>query len=292
MARTLIKTKNNEDAWQAFLKMKPAPIVTFELITPEKAKEYLETNKSNRSVFESNLDIVKMAMEQGKFFLTGQTIIFGKSGKLLDGQHRLLGVVLSKRPQVFPVVRNIPDEYFKVIDTGRTRRAGDVLSIDGITNPMRIAAIIKFAINFKSGRYYEATKGGGKGNARITNDTVSTFASKNKTSLYESYPCGYNKDNKLISPHMLTGFHYIVKSIDHGAADDFCDKVSRGVDLSKGSPITQLRQELLEDIRSRRPMRPIERLALLCKAWNFYRDKKTNAVLKWDRKKDEFPKPI
>lgn len=269
------------------------PTATFETVTPMMAKRWLEKNTKNRSINEDNLNGIIAEMNKENFHLTGESIKIAKDDTLLDGQHRLSAIVKSGRAVKMLVVRNLDNDAFKYIDTGRPRRAADVLAIEGIKNPSKIAATVRFILNFKKGQYVAVAHNKGKRNKeRVTNATVSEFVAKNKESLYDSYPYGFNKQNKLISGVTLAAFHYIFKGINDDAADDFCHKLANGADLPQTSPIYLLRAKLLHDVRSTKKMSNLERIALVCKSWNLYRTGKKVTILKWDSTKEAFPKPI
>lgn len=108
-----------------------------ELITVEKAKQFLEHNTSNRPVNDAHVNNLAAEMMRNNFHVTGEAIKFSIDGDLLDGQHRLLAIVKSGKPQEMFVVRNLSAQSFKYMDTNRTRSASDVLGIEGVNNPKR-----------------------------------------------------------------------------------------------------------------------------------------------------------
>lgn len=269
------------------------PTAQFETVTPMMAKRWLESNTNNRPVNEYNLDLVVMEMNRQNFHITGESIKFAEDGSLLDGQHRLLAIVKSGQSVKMLIVRGLEKAAFKYIDTGRKRNAGDVLGIEGVKNPSQIASIVKFVISFNRGQYSAATyRITARKSTRITNADISEFFNKNKADVYDSYPYGFNRYNKVIQGTTLAAFHFLFKKINDVQADDFCHKVATGDELAKDSPILLLRQRLLADIRATRKMQPVEKIAILCKSWNLYRAGKKVSILKWDSIKEPFPKPI
>lgn len=263
-----------------------------ETITPAKAKILLNNNKRNRPINERNLQTLVNAIKQDNFHITGESIKVAKNGDLVDGQHRLMAVIKSGMPIKSFVVRGVDNDAFKYLDTGKKRNAADVLGIEGYKNPGRIAAVAMFVINFKRGSYLKAAnRNKGQGRSIISNADVSGFVFKNKDGLEESIPFGHNKENKLLTGNTLAAFHFIFKGINGGDADDFCWKVAIG-DGAKDTPIFFLRQRLIGDLRSTKKMSRIEKMALICKAWNLFRQNKKVSVLKWESLREAFPKPI
>lgn len=122
-------------------------------ITPELAQHILTTlNPHNRP--RRSADIVRYAadMTSNRWHVTGDTIKFGRSGTLRDGQHRLAACVRSGVTFETYVVFGIPDESFTVMDVGRKRNGNDVFSIAGIKNANSAAAATRWVLIFTSDR--------------------------------------------------------------------------------------------------------------------------------------------
>lgn len=266
--------------------------VKIELITVAKAQLILKRNKSNRPLNGENSNFISHAMKQNKFMFTGESIIIGKNGDLMDGQHRLDAVVLTGKEQYFVVVYGVDNDAFKHIDIGKNRSAGDVLSIQNIVNPNSFASIARFILNFNRGGIARAASKMSNKKMKITNSEISDFVIKYHNSLQESRTYGFVKENVLLPGNLLSAFHYIFKKIDENAAADFCKKFSDGKELKDTDAISILRQEMKADIQSQRKMSAEEKMALICIAWNHYRNDKKVTSLKWNPDKDEFPKPI
>jgi len=275
--------------------MKTQPTAVFMTVTPTQAKKWLEQNTSNRPVNESNLASLIYDMNRKNFHLTGEPIKFDEEGVLLDGQHRLMAIAKSGEAIRMLVVHGLDRAAFKYLDTGRKRQASDVLAIEKYSSPAKIAAMVKFIIGFQKGQWSVASSySGGKGrpHQRAYNSDISNFVAENKESIYDSFPYGFTSKNRVASPAYVSGLHFILKSKDEVLADEFFHKLVTGEDLNAKSPIYLLRQKLINDIRATRKMKSIEKLALICKAWNLCRSKKTVTSLTWVQMKEAFPKPI
>jgi len=105
------------------------------LITPKFA-EWLLKNRhgGNRRPSDKSIDNYAEAMEENDWPVTGATIVVGRSGNILDGQHRLLACIRSNTPFMTYVVFAIDDAAFTRIDTGRKRTNIDAFQIAGIAN--------------------------------------------------------------------------------------------------------------------------------------------------------------
>lgn len=268
--------------------------ITFkiETFTVDKAKLALTRNKSNRPLNQDNVTFICSEMKQKKWMFTGESIIFGKNGDLMNGQHRLEAIIITGIEQDFLTVRGVNNDAFKCIDTGKMRSAGDVLSIMNVINPHSFASIARFIISFNRGGYEKAAGKMSNRKLKITNHEIADFVTKRLTSMTESREYGFVPENSLVAGNLLSALHYIFKQINYDAACDFCKKLADGKELEKNDPVFVLRAELLQSIRSNRPMTRLEEIGLICKAWNFYRQNKKINVIKYDIIKDEFPKPI
>lgn len=128
--------------------------VSYELITPQIASNYLESNIHNRKIKNSILSRYVYDMTNGNWTFDGSPIKFSKNGVLLDGQHRLQAIVNSNVTLPFLTIRGLDDKSQDVMDTGAKRTAGDVFQLRGKSNAANYAAIIKTYIIIKSKSIY------------------------------------------------------------------------------------------------------------------------------------------
>lgn len=109
---------------------KNGPWAEFRLITPEEAKYILEHQMfPNRDVRESKADVYANMIARGEWLPTGQGLSFNPDEKLIDGQHRLGGIVRANKAAFMLVAHNIPDKAQLVMDQGLNRRAHDQIKI-------------------------------------------------------------------------------------------------------------------------------------------------------------------
>lgn len=110
-----------------------ARVYTF---TPELAEHILKTrNGANRKPNARKVDEYVHAMKTKRWPVTGSTVVFGKTGYLMDGQHRLLACVRAKMPLTTFVAFNINDAAFAMIDIGRKRSNVDAFQIARVPHP-------------------------------------------------------------------------------------------------------------------------------------------------------------
>ena len=104
-----------------------AEIVT---VTPDMARKMLEGNEGNRPKKKSVVARYAAIMLAGNWSLSPDGLIFGRDGRLLQGQHRLSAVIIADVPVDFVVWRDVDDTVFRVLDRGAIRSASDALGID------------------------------------------------------------------------------------------------------------------------------------------------------------------
>lgn len=156
----------------------------FEMITPERAAEYLGANLGNRRQRASVISRYAKEMTVGRWLTTHQGIAFGWDGRLLDGQHRLRAVVESGISVQMLVVRGIDPAAFTLIDHGAKRDAGDALEIyAGCPYPRYVAGVVRAAIARNRSM-------GGVPFAQMNDDAVIAFYKKHEeavTRLIEAF---------------------------------------------------------------------------------------------------------
>lgn len=126
------------------------------MITPEMAEQWLNRNTHNRPIRQSRVDEYARDMAAGRWQMTGEAIKFDTDGALLDGQHRLWGIVEAGEPIRMMIVTGLAPESQSVMDTGAKRSAGDALHLGGIANGNIVAASAKLGIAYDAGNLRRA----------------------------------------------------------------------------------------------------------------------------------------
>ena len=120
----------------------------FITITPDQAKQWLGLNLDNRNKRGWWIGAISSMIKRGEWISTHQGIAFSKSGKLLDGQHRLEAIVHSGIAIQMLVVTGVPDDAYKVLDNGIKRTLSDLTGINQRTAEVsRILARFVFGGN-------------------------------------------------------------------------------------------------------------------------------------------------
>ena len=131
----------------------PGITVTLKRITPEVAHDMLGVNTHNRT---THRNAYAKDMADDKWQVNGSTIVFSKTGLLLDGQTRLLACVESNKAFDTFVVRGVDPMAQFTMDTGNPRSLSDMLKLEDYPNADTLAAITRqFAFYDKKGNLEE-----------------------------------------------------------------------------------------------------------------------------------------
>lgn len=100
-----------------------------ELITPTKAREMLEHNTGNRRVRAAWVRNLAGMISSGEWKITHQGVAFDTTGRLVDGQHRLMAIVEADKAAKIMVSRGLSDDTYKYVDGGRPRVYSDRINL-------------------------------------------------------------------------------------------------------------------------------------------------------------------
>jgi hypothetical protein len=95
-------------------------------VTPAMAKAYLENNTDNRNKRGWWVNGLANMIKRGEWIPTHQGVGITKSGKLIDGQHRLEAIVEANMPVQMMVTTGVSDDAYKVLDNGIKRTMADL----------------------------------------------------------------------------------------------------------------------------------------------------------------------
>lgn len=110
-------------------------------ITPELASAWLSQNTNNRKISLPAVQRIADDIRSGRWRANGQAIQFDRENRLIDGQHRLMGVVAADLPVLALVVEGLEPAAQQTIDIGRARSTGNQLQLLGVANSNITAAI-------------------------------------------------------------------------------------------------------------------------------------------------------
>lgn len=247
-------------------------------ISPEVAVEMLGSNTANRRRKDLKIDRYARDMMNGSWRLTGQSVQFSRSGRLLDGQNRLMACIKAGVPFQTFVSVGLDDDAMISIDKGTPRSFADDLTILGYSNANRLAAAVSAIYRYM-----------------LTDDVAALAAQTQRVSMssdegfevlkehpgIESTMGELGRRDKLrkVAPmSIIDSFAYVVGRVHHDDMVYFFDRIGNPVGLKEGSPILALISACESDsikrnrIGVRGGLNSQYKVALLTKAWNAYMD--------------------
>lgn len=225
------------------------PVFRTAQVTPKDAEELLRRNTHNRAIRSEHVGSLARDMKKGQWTLNGEAIKISRDGTILDGQHRLLAVVLAGVPVWLTIVENLEPDTQYTMDLGLKRGTGDHLRLQGEADPFSLAAITRTA--------WQYSQDGESLNRHIkpTQAEIDTFL--------EQHP-ELRRSNE-ISGRCYKGFRFLTRTAygtshfillsrhgaDNGRIPEFFARVEDGAELTNGNPILTMRRRAMVDKANR-----------------------------------------
>lgn len=255
-----------------------------ETITPTWAKSVLEAQQRagyiNRQLFGTVVENYADQMRSGQWMVNGQPLIFNGS-RLLDGQHRLAAVTRAEVPVRMLVVRGVDADAFTTLDTGRKRRACDVLTIDGHIHTAALAAAVNLILQYRQHGVMGM-------NGQRSTPEIAAFAAQHRQELAEAYTLAAPAAVFARSPSVITALSFLVRG--HLSRVPFFTALADGLNLTAGNPVYVLRQRILSEqagVKATR-VKVVAKAAYAVKAWSAYATGRSISRLQWKHDED-FP---
>jgi len=174
-------------------------------------------------------------MLAGQWKLTGDSIKFNGSS-LIDGQHRLQAIVRSGVTVKCLVVRNLARDVFDVLDTGRSRQAGDVLSGYGYPNVYLLASAARYLY------FYERKIV--PGTPTVPNQDILAVCQRHTDlSSFTSDICSH----KFARSGVIVACLFWIDKCGKTRGQAFVESFLTGTDLKVTSPVYSLRERVIAD---------------------------------------------
>lgn len=250
--------------------------VGVELITPQKAENYLRFNKNNRSIKSSHVTFLSNQIKENLFLENGEAIIFDKLGDLKDGQHRLKAISINNKSFFIPVVRGVESKCMATYDTGKNRSAADVLKLNGFQYYGAIATFVQ-SIHRYSTKKSKSSKGGtGTRNNSLTNQQVLNYVQDNYEWLLDIVSkvesIATKMKPRVLSPSYISLIIYLIGGKNpKNDVYDFIKHLTGVVKVEASAPL-YLYNKLYNSKINKEPLNNYWVLGMSIKAWNFYSD--------------------
>ena len=145
LVNNLVKIERNQD----YSNVK----ISIETIDKRKALEYLDKNfKFNRAITRRSIENYANQMRNGDWVLSWDAIAFNTKGELINGQHRLSGLIEANTSCEFFVIRDLPHKTAQYSDNGRKRTQSERITIAGTPMHSKSCSAIKNAFTDFKGK--------------------------------------------------------------------------------------------------------------------------------------------
>lgn len=228
-------------------------------VAPELARDLLLRNRrgANRDVDAGTVYFYGRQMARGDWAETHLGIGLNTDGHLIDGQHRLLAILISGvtiRTAIIPDVPVRPN-LFAYLDNGRQRTARTTLQIAGLNGvSSTIARAVRIAEEVRTGAYSPSR---GDRLPRLSNAAVLELAHQYPTAQRASRSAAsewsdavsYLGGRKAVVAYLGMA---IIDGHSEARADDFFEEmVEEDLTAEPGDPMLSLRQLLARDKKKR-----------------------------------------
>lgn len=250
--------------WYALVEKPPLHSVVIH-IEPAMASQLLRVaNQKNRRMQDTHANRLSKMIKAENYELTGDTIKFSKTGRLLDGQHRLKACEKQGSAIVSHVVFGLDDDIFDVLDQGKRRTPADILGLAGVEYAPLVAAAVSWVMWYKAG----AKKVDDLHNARNIREAAlgEMKGVKDWTRLGMQLHAAYK-----YPPSLMTGVLYLIGKHNKNLAEEFAQAWLHGNRLGRNRNFDELSKRI-QQIRNQSGghVNPQVRAALVIVCFNHW----------------------
>ena len=246
-------------------------------ITPDLAMKWLKRNHINRPIQRKHVQALVAAIRDGQWDdANGETIIFGATGNLLDGQHRLTAVVEAQHQIVSLVVFGVEESKRGTIDTGNRRLLGHFMGMMGKKNGITLAATLSYLHAWEEGTLLADQHGLP---FKTYQEGMAFYAAH--PGIEDSVSIAKNRVSPLISGAQGCMLHWLFAQKDAKLAQVWVDTLHDGREREGYENFFVLRERLIKQHRLRDKLHVLECSVYAIKAWNATRRGVPIRVFKW-----------
>lgn len=235
----------------------------FELIGPDEAKAILTANTANRPLSEATVERYVADMKAGAWKINGASVVLSRTGRLLDGQHRLHAIARAGVKINILVVHDAEEEVFDTIDNGKTRSASDIMALQGARHAPMLTSSGRLIHNYASRLSLLTT---------VPRVPLTEFLTANP-SIQKTVDlvAGYKKIRLPKAP--LTAVLHLGNIAGEYDTQvlEFLEALNTGAGLERNDPRLTLREwETAERARARGQVKQPQAFGATARAWNAY----------------------
>jgi hypothetical protein len=242
-------------------------------VTPKMASTWMsEKNyEDNRPISKTRVSYYARQMKQGRWKLNMEPIIFDLEDHLLNGQHRLMAIIESKKTIELLIAKGVKTDCFTTMDQGYSRTGGQILTMKGFSNASSRAAVCRALYMWEvSGGTITKTGKVSADEILLVQDVYPDEVDAAVNYLAKSIV----KDLPLRSG--MTGLaHLLCHRARPKKAKEFFEILSDGVTSVRGHPALILRNRIMKDAIKGLKYPAGAEFAMMVRAWNSYEAGKT-----------------
>jgi len=236
--------------------------LAIETISPAMAESYLTHNARNRKIVAAHVDAIARDIRAGNWMMNAQPICFSRSGRLLNGQHRLSAVIQAGEAIEVPVMRGLPEEAYDTYDIHAKKGPQLGAAFDSFGDKPLIAAAAVLL-------WKHELKPPGTRNAKPTPAEVMRIVEQHPR-LLEMRTFG-RKMIEFGRGSVLAYAAYCIERDDPELGRIFLERFETGADLPRGHLILELRKRM-QVLRRERTSQE-EQFRELMNAWARFKER-------------------
>jgi hypothetical protein len=241
-------------------------------ITPAIAARLLERNVCNRPLKTKKVAAWVDAMRAGKWRVNVGQVGIDRNGNLVDAQHRLTACVESGIPFDTFVAVGLDPASHETTDIGVKRSGSDALAVAGHAFCHRLASAAGLLWRYRAGKV--ASK------IAPDNETILAVVRGNPALIdavrsVDRYP-------KFVNRAVASVAIVVFAEDSPSLSSAFFSQLKKGAGLAEGHPVLALRNRLIAgDTQGAKKTGQVEQFALMVKAWNAAKARRSVKVLSW-----------
>lgn len=232
-------------------------------VTPEVAKEILDTSLRNRTVNQRRVDKYALDMASGNWS-PATMLITDEDGHMVDAHHRLLAVIKAGKPVEMVKFTGLDKRFIPYIDTGRPRSAGDMLAfiegLEGVKSLRNKSALVRVVLLIKSHDWQRI----------VGFDEIANCMLDNKDLVNASYE-DFMLVRSLGSTVGVAAAIYLIREANPSCSkvEKFINELAYGEMIQNGMPTYALRNALFNN-RASGGQRQLNDVYFVLRAWSGY----------------------
>jgi hypothetical protein len=212
------------------------------MITPELAGEIIaHRNPVNRKIAQIKLAQTCSDITDGRFRVNGESIVFDRSGNLIDGQHRMMACHKTGIPIITLCAFGIDGEAQKTIDLGKLRSAGDIATLGGVAEANHVAAAARMVLAYESGDGSSL----GRPSAISTSSVTAFIDRRHELIVAVSWTSRFKPTLMGICPRSVVAAARVILERAYGpAVVEYLEQFATGENINASDPAFSVRKRL------------------------------------------------